>query len=71
MYQAQVNPYKKYTEKLPFQMPEVSAPVIPNYTVNLKKFGAVGDGVTLREPTEDGLGHIACGQGTARIACRL
>ena len=41
------NPYKKYTEKLPFQMPEVSAPVIPNYTVNLKKFGAVGDGVTL------------------------
>ena len=39
--QAQVNPYKKYTEKLPFQMPEVSAPVIPNYTVNLKKFGAV------------------------------
>ena len=41
------NPYKKYTEKLPFQMPEVSAPVIPNYTVNLKKFGAVGDGVIL------------------------
>ena len=41
------NPYKKYTEKLPFQMPEVSAPVIPAYTVNLKKFGAVGDGVTL------------------------
>ena len=41
------NPYKKYTEKLPFQMPEVSAPVIPAYTVNLKKFGAVGDGITL------------------------
>ena len=41
------NPYKKYTEKLPFQMPEVSAPVIPAYTVSLKKFGAVGDGVTL------------------------
>ena len=41
------NPYKKYTEKLPFPMPEVSAPVIPAYTVNLKKFGAVGDGVTL------------------------
>ena len=41
------NPYKKYTEKLPFQMPEVSAPVIPAYTVNLKKFGALGDGVTL------------------------
>ena len=41
------NPYKKYTDKLPFQMPEVSAPVIPAYTVNLKKFGAVGDGVSL------------------------
>ena len=41
------NPYKKYTDKLPFQMPEVCAPVIPAYTVNLKKFGAVGDGVTL------------------------
>ena len=41
------NPYKKYTEKLPFQMPEVAAPVIPNYEVNLKKFGAVGDGLTL------------------------
>ena len=41
------NPYKKYTDKLPFQMPEVSAPVIPAYMVNLKKFGAVGDGVTL------------------------
>ena len=41
------NPYKKYTDKLPFQMPEVSAPVIPAYTLNLKKFGAVGDGVTL------------------------
>ena len=28
-------------------MAEVAAPVIPNYTVNLKKFGAVPDGVTL------------------------
>ena len=41
------NPYKKYTEKLPFQMPEVVAPVIPDYEVNLKDFGAVGDGITL------------------------
>ena len=64
---AQVNPYKKYTEKLPFQMPEVSAPVIPNYTVNLKKFGAVGDGVTLNTKafekaiaalTKKGGGHL-------------
>ena len=61
------NPYKKYTEKLPFQMPEVSAPVIPAYTVNLKKFGAVGDGVTLNTKafekaiaalTKKGGGHL-------------
>ena len=70
--QAQVNPYKKYTEKLPFQMPEVSAPVIPNYTVNLKKFGAVGDGVTLNTKafekaiaalTKKGGGHLVVPQG--------
>jgi polygalacturonase len=41
------NPYKKYTEKLPFQMAEVTAPVIPDNQVNLKDFGAVGDGITL------------------------
>ena len=41
------NPYKKYTEKLPFQMPEVSAPAIPDRQVNLKNYGAVGDGQTL------------------------
>jgi polygalacturonase len=70
--QAQVNPYKKYTEKLPFQMPEVSAPVIPAYTVNLKKFGAVGDGVTLNTKafekaiaalTKKGGGHLVVPQG--------
>ena len=70
--QAQVNPYKKYTEMLPFQMPEVSAPVIPNYTVNLKKFGAVGDGVTLNTKafekaiaalTKKGGGHLVVPQG--------
>ena len=41
------NPYKKYTEKLPFQMPEVTAPVIPDRQVKLTDFGAVGDGITL------------------------
>ena len=41
------NPYKKYTEKLPFKMAEVAAPAIPDYEVNLKDFGAVGDGITL------------------------
>ncbi len=41
------NPYKKYTEKLPFSMPEVKAPVIPDYQVKLTDFGGVGDGITL------------------------
>ena len=41
------NPYKKYTANLPFKMPEVKAPVIPNRQVNLRDFGAVDDGVTL------------------------
>ena len=41
------NPYKKYTEKLPFQMPEVTAPVIPDRQVKLTDFGGVGDGITL------------------------
>ncbi|MCH5309239.1 MAG: glycoside hydrolase family 28 protein [Prevotella sp.] len=34
------NPYKKYTQNLPFAMPEVTAPVIPDTQVNLKDFGA-------------------------------
>lgn len=37
--QQEGNPYKKYTENLPFAMPEVKAPVIPDYKVNLKDFG--------------------------------
>ena len=41
------NPYKKYTEKLPFQMPEVQAPVIPDNQVNITDFGGVGNGITL------------------------
>ena len=32
---------------LPFDMPRVQRPVIPDYTVDLTDFGAVGDGVTL------------------------
>lgn len=41
------NPYKAYTAKLPFSMPEVKAPEIPSRDVNLKDFGAVGDGQKL------------------------
>lgn len=41
------NPYKKFTENLPFTMPEISAPEIPDHQVKLTDFGAIGDGVTL------------------------
>ncbi|MCR5199422.1 MAG: glycoside hydrolase family 28 protein [Prevotella sp.] len=41
------NPYKKFTEGLPFGMAEVSAPVIPNREVKLADYGADGTGQTL------------------------
>ena len=41
------NPYKKYTENLPFPMPEVKAPVIPDHKVCLKDFGGDATGVQL------------------------
>ena len=41
------NPYKRYTCHLPFEMPEVSAPQIPERQVNLRDFGGVGDGIVL------------------------
>ena len=42
------NPYKRFTQNLPFQMPEVKAPQFPDRQVNLRDFGAVDDGVTLK-----------------------
>ena len=41
------NPYKKYTEGLPFEMPEVKAPVFPDRTVTLSDYEAVGNGQQL------------------------
>ena len=41
------NPYKKYTENLPFSMPEISAPTFQDLTLNILDFGAIGDGKTL------------------------
>ena len=41
------NPYKKYTDNLPFAMAEVKAPVIPDAKVSLKDFGADPTGQTL------------------------
>ena len=39
--------YKELYQNLPFEMPEVKAPVFPDKNVNLINFGAVGDGRTL------------------------
>lgn len=41
------NPYKHYTDSLPFDMPEVCAPVIPDRTMSIKDHGGVGDGQTM------------------------
>lgn len=45
---------------LPFEMPKVSRPVIPAYTVDLVDFGGVGDGVTLNtEAFRSAMEHLA------------
>ncbi len=41
------NPYQKYTANLPFEMPEIKAPVIPDTKVCLKDFGADATGEKL------------------------
>ncbi len=41
------NPYRQFTDKVPFPMPEVKAPVFPNRTINLRDYGAKGDGSSL------------------------
>ena len=45
--QAQTNTYKQYTDQLPFAMPEVHAPVIPDRQVSLADFGPDNTGSTL------------------------
>ena len=41
------NPYKKYLQNLPFSMEEIIPPSFPNFSLNIKDFGAVGDGKSL------------------------
>jgi polygalacturonase len=41
------NDIKAYTSNLPFTMPEITLPVIPDHRVNITEFGAVPDGHTL------------------------
>ena len=66
------NPYKKYTENLPFAMPEVKAPVFPDYVVKVSDFNATGDGKTLcteafakavEALTQHGGGHLVVPRG--------
>ena len=66
------NPYKKYTESLPFAMPEVKAPVFPDYEVKVSDFNAKGDGSTLcteafakaiETLTQHGGGHLVVPRG--------
>ncbi len=39
--------YEKFTRDLPFAVPQIAAPVIPDRQVSLPDYGAVGDGETL------------------------
>lgn len=61
---AAVDPaYAPYYENLPFEMPEVPTPSIPDRTVSLTDFGAVCDGVTLNtEVFAKAIDHLS-GQG--------
>ena len=43
----EINNYDALYENLPFKMEKVTRPQFPNNEVNLKDFGAVGDGSTL------------------------
>ena len=66
------NPYKQFTQNLPFQMPEVSAPAIPDRHVSLKDFGGKADGIALNTDafaraidalTAQGGGHLIVPRG--------
>ncbi len=61
------NPYQHYTQNLPFPMPEVKVPVIPDYQVCLSDFGADPTGQALSTEafvkavdalTQKGGGHL-------------
>lgn len=57
----------KAEEKVPFNMPEVSKPRIPDYTVSVETFGAKNDGSTLcTEAFAKAMKHLA-GKGGGRL----
>ena len=60
-------------QNLPFDMPKVQQPVFPAYEVNISKFGAKGDGMTLntkaindaiKEVNQRGGGKVIIPEGT-------
>lgn len=52
--------YSYLYEDLPFEMEKVVLPVIPDYEVDLRDFGAVGDGRTLNtEAFRQAVGHLS------------
>ena len=69
--QAQENPYRQYTMSLPFAMSELKAPTFPSYQVNLKDYGAKGDGTALcTEAFARAIDDLRA-QGTAVLASQL
>lgn len=56
-----------FFERLGFEMPYVAVPAIPNFSVSIVKFGAVGDGETVNaEAFERAIGHLS-EQGGGRV----
>ncbi len=54
------NPYESYYQNVPINLPVVTAPVIPDYTVTITEFGGVNDGVTLNtEAFAKAMKHLA------------
>ncbi|MCF6271251.1 MAG: glycoside hydrolase family 28 protein [Melioribacteraceae bacterium] len=41
------NEINKYLDNLPFEMGEIRVPEFPDYTIDIRSYGAVGDGFTL------------------------
>ncbi|MDE6485141.1 MAG: glycoside hydrolase family 28 protein [Duncaniella sp.] len=54
------NGYESYYKNLPVELPVVTAPVIPDYTVSITDFGGVSDGVTLNtEAFAKAMAHLS------------
>lgn len=65
--------YNSIYEDVPFDMPQVTRPVFPDYSVNIRDFGAVSDGSTLcSDAINTAIAHVnAQGGGTVIIPAGL